>query len=141
MKGDIKQIQKYKEEGYSLSGKNEEGWSSLHIAVNHHQMETVKYLLNHGVNINIENNGCSPLFLACQNGDLNMVEILVEKNANINMMMEGWSPVQIACCNGYEEIVDYLLKRGANINSKDNSGATILHIAARENYYELAKYL
>jgi len=47
--------------------------------------EAVKYLVEHGADINKENKfGWTPIFIACQKGHINIVKYLVEHGADIN---------------------------------------------------------
>lgn len=62
------------------------GWSPLHHAIDHQQMDTVRYLLDQKVNINGQTNrGITPLILACYHGCLAMVELLLTYAARIDI--------------------------------------------------------
>jgi len=59
--------------------------SSLFYACNSENERVVKYLVEHGADIN---NGKTSLFGTCQNGNENIVRYLIEHRANINKASE-----------------------------------------------------
>ncbi|OUM61246.1 hypothetical protein PIROE2DRAFT_62623 [Piromyces sp. E2] len=65
-------------------------------------INTVKFLVEHGIDINQENeNGEIPLFDACKNGNESIVKYLVEHGANINQEdKNGKTSIFDACESG-----------------------------------------
>ncbi|ORX85834.1 ankyrin, partial [Anaeromyces robustus] len=57
--------------------------------------DLVKYLIEHGADINKENRGGeTPLFLACRSGNKNLVKYLIDLGADINKENEeGETPL------------------------------------------------
>ena len=62
------------------------GWTSLHHAIDHQQINTVRYLLDRKVNINAQTNrGITPLIIACYHGCLEMIELLLTYAARMDI--------------------------------------------------------
>lgn len=82
----------------------------LHYAVAEGQLSTVELLLEHGSNVNAQDDvGQTPLLLAIRNGDANKVKLLLSWGANPNVPdMDGESPSQIAEKSGHRDIVQFL---------------------------------
>ena len=78
----------------------------------------VKYLIEHSVDINKQDNyGSNPLFASCYNGHITMVKYLVEHGTNINTESNiGYNPLFCASHKGYISVVKYLVEHGANIH-------------------------
>lgn len=70
-----------------INFKNDGGYTPLFYAIQYGTLETVKYLVEHGANvneINEKNNNLTPLFYAALFGDLEKVKFLVSKGADIH---------------------------------------------------------
>ena len=51
------------------------GWNPIYIPSQSGHVDVVKYLVEHGADINREtNDGYTPLFMACYDGKLNLVK-------------------------------------------------------------------
>jgi len=76
----------------------------LYIACQNVHIEVVKNLVEHGADINKEDNdGATPLYIACFNEQV--VKYLVEHEADINKEADGgFTPLYIACQNGHIEV-------------------------------------
>ncbi|ORX83690.1 hypothetical protein BCR32DRAFT_192423, partial [Anaeromyces robustus] len=48
----------------------------------------IKYLIEHGANVNKETNDFTPLIAACQNGNNTIIKYLIEHGANVNKKIE-----------------------------------------------------
>lgn len=74
----------------SIDGNYIQGVSALWCASYYAHFEVVKYLVDHGSQINLITSTMStPLRAACYNGDIEIVKLLVEKNANIEATNES----------------------------------------------------
>jgi len=86
------------------------GGSPLHIACGNGNESIIKYLIEHGANINGEDEwGETPLHHACENGHENIVEYLIEHGADFNKENEwGETPLHLAYISGCERIISLL---------------------------------
>mgnify|MGYP000418242874 CR=1 FL=1 len=86
-------------------------------AVESGDLDTVKSLMQQGINPDICHNGrATPLYLAAQHGELQIAELLVESGADINNGLnthQGWNPLLAAAVNKHPEIVEFLKDKGA----------------------------
>jgi len=104
----------------------------------------VKYLIEHGVNINGENCfGETPLFYSCRRGNEKMVKYLIGHGADINKKTKFHKKPLLfnACGSGIESFVRYLVEHGFDINEKDNNGETPLFDACYSGNEDIVKYL
>jgi len=103
----------------------------------------LKFLLEHGANINIENiEGETPLFTACKNGNTNLVQYLVEKGADINKEnRKGETPLFNPCSSENINLVQYLVEKGAKVNKKSYYDKTPLFLACKNGNEDLVNYL
>jgi len=80
------------------------------------QLETVRWLLEHGAKINYIVNGkprCLPLDFAAQEGHLDVVKLLVEYGADIHAIWQGHNAITLAEDHGQFAVRDYLCSLGA----------------------------
>jgi len=100
----------------------------------------VKYLVEHGANVNKKTIDNTPLINACNKGNESMVKYLVEHGADVNFGTRYKTPLNSACKKGHESIVKYLIEQGADVNKKINN-ETPLIIAYEKGYKSIMKYL
>eukprot|EP01063_Lacrimia_lanifica_P026089 TRINITY_DN3458_c0_g3_i4.p1 TRINITY_DN3458_c0_g3~~TRINITY_DN3458_c0_g3_i4.p1 ORF type:complete len:663 (+),score=275.11 TRINITY_DN3458_c0_g3_i4:1164-3152(+) len=93
----------------------ENGCTALHYAVMEQQVEAVRMLLNAGVNANVEDaEARTPLlYVVTKNGVMDLAAVLAQE----------------------------LLEHGADLTHRSKEGDTLLHLAAKEGYDELLRYL
>ncbi|OUM60550.1 hypothetical protein PIROE2DRAFT_46140, partial [Piromyces sp. E2] len=131
----------------------------LHIACKNNNETIVKYLIEHGADINIKHyNLYTMLHYACENKNENLVKYLIEKGANIYIKNKlGDTPLEIAQKKNAENIMDYIEKKrdeytklltacennnenivkdlveqpSANVNIQNKDGNTALHLACQ----------
>lgn len=105
--------------------------SPLRNAVRGEDLKTVKFLLDHGANVDVrDRHGNSLLHLATEFGSKEIIKALLDKGADINAIGEGGdTPLHSATTDRNSEIVRLLLDHGANANTGDFHGATPLHQA------------
>lgn len=87
------------------------GYSPLHYASRTGSLQTVKYLVESGANVNLLTRG------------------------NLS------SPLHRASQQGHSEVVEYLLKNGANASLQDLDGLTALHKAVLGNHARVINLL
>ena len=115
---------------------NSRGMTFLHTAVSGNDVETVKFLLSVGVNLNTPVSDPSQrtaLALAVTNGSTVIVELLLKARADFSVTdpLSRWTPLHVAASTGHVEIVELLIKAGADVNAADDLGDTPLHAAIR----------
>ncbi|KAJ3335115.1 hypothetical protein HDU83_000620, partial [Entophlyctis luteolus] len=115
----------------------------LYIASKHGQFEVVKWLVDHGANVNTENvNKWAPLHIASSIGHLEVVKWLVDHGANVNAEeVTKATPLHIASQNGHLEVVKWLVDHGANVNAEKADKWTPLHTASLNGHLEVVKWL
>jgi hypothetical protein len=97
-------------------------------------LEVVKYLIEHGANINADNDAA--LRFSAQNGHLEIVKYLIEHGANIHSVNDH--ALRFSAQKGHLEIVKYLIEHGANIHDKNDHA---LRLSAQKGHLEIVKYL
>ncbi|KAG0289187.1 hypothetical protein BGZ98_003952, partial [Dissophora globulifera] len=80
--GDLEAVKKFVEEqGISIDAQDENGYSALHAAASYGHEELIKYLLDKGANVNIQDpDGDSPLFV-CETVDV--AKLLVDAGIDV----------------------------------------------------------
>ena len=106
----------------------------LTAAVELNNLDMVKFLVEHGADIN--GREFSPLLTATYLGNrtFDIVKYLVEHGANVNVRNKrGDTPLYNAFCNSDGiEMVKFLVEHGANVNAVDNlNGETPIFVAPR----------
>lgn len=104
---------------------NGEGYTALHIASLHGQVDIVKLLLNNGAIPNIvTRKGLTPLHLACQTGRLEIVKLLLQcKGSQVNAQdVKGNTALHYACGARDARIVEILVKNKADVNIRNCKG-------------------
>ncbi len=107
----------------------------LHLAVMRGLLQTTKQLLQHHVDIEVEDDdGNTPLIHACFRGHLEIVNELLNAGANVHACnKKGTTAILAAALGGCNTIIQTLLALGANINDQQDKGnITPLHAAAFE---------
>ena len=128
--------------GINIEGKA--GEELLLTASNAGMLETVKILLESGVNANtVDKNKKSALAYAvspcgvgiCDDKDA-VAKALIAAGADVNLISkEGQTPLLYATYTGNTEMVEFLLKSGADVNIKFD-GETLLQRVQKEEYEE-----
>ncbi|KAL0288582.1 UNVERIFIED_CONTAM: hypothetical protein Sangu_2651000 [Sesamum angustifolium] len=120
--------------------------SSLHAAASSGNTEIVKLILKGRPDFARKRDvdGCTPLHLACSKGLLDITRELVKLDSNLCLIpdCEGRIPLHHAAIKGRINIIGELLS--ASLDSAEATtynGETILHLAVKNNQYEVVKYL
>lgn len=104
-------------------------------AVCNQQMETINFLIEHGLDINmVDESGETPIFEYLFNCDISKdyIEYLISIGADINVKNKyGQTPLMLVIENDPSngEILMTLLENGADYNIKDNDGKTAMNYA------------
>ncbi|WMT84897.1 ankyrin repeat domain-containing protein [Wolbachia endosymbiont of Listronotus oregonensis] len=121
----------------------------LHIASQNCNLETVKFLVENLLDINVQIPKLTALHYAAEEGCAEVVKFLVEKGVDINATKyERWTPLHAATYEGKLEIIRFLLDKGSDPTIRDTDGKTPRKIAvlrSRHNkdkpYDEIIKLL
>jgi ankyrin repeat protein len=131
------------EAGANVHHKNNYNSTLLHSAAAQGNLEVVKLLIAHEVEINLKDNiGNTPLYIAVANSAssnagileqqcyLEVIDLLIQRGAMIDVENnDGYTPLQRAVRDGSDKVVIYLIKQGANINPTNSH--SLLHEAIK----------
>jgi len=83
-------------------------------------LETVKFFVEKGLNVNYQDSGMFPLLLAAGSNNVEVAKFLISKGADINMASSsnGYTPLQLAKSKGNAEMVQYLSELKLHNDSK-----------------------
>jgi ankyrin repeat protein len=103
--------------------------TALHAASFKGHLQVVRYLLRHGLDVNVRVSGHdTPLLLASWKGHSDVVQCLLEHGADVELRDQGHlTPLILAASWGHVDAVRILLEHNADVNSQDNLGQTPLH--------------
>jgi hypothetical protein len=128
----------------NLDQKNEHGESALFRAAQNGDIETVKWLIEHGASFkDPRNDGISPLHISAYNGHSKVIELLLDFGDECNKAepVDGGTALYMAAQNGHFEAVKHLLAHKAKINKTVHSGTTALYIAIQNDHDEVINLL
>lgn len=109
------------------------GYSILDLAARLGNVDVLRALLLHGVDVNRLTDGYTALHRAALNNRVGAIDVLVEAGADIEMEDDDdCTPFLDACSNHCHEAALALFKHGANVEARDIRGETPLQIAARQ---------
>ncbi len=104
------------------------------------QVETARFLAQHGVNINIKNGeGETPLSCAAERGDIKIVELLIELGSDIHK--SGEYALRAAAKNGHTQVIELLLKHGVEVQHIDGYADSPLLCAIEGRQLAVVKML
>jgi hypothetical protein len=98
-------------------------------------VKTLNFLLDHGVDVNFQDEqyGASALHAAAQGGREEIIKILLERGAEVNLKSkEGNTPLMAAAFNHNEGVVKILLEAGVEVNTRNQADETALSLAREE---------
>lgn len=105
---------------------NADGQTTLHLAVDENDLQSVNILLDAGVDVNFRDaDGETPLHLACFEGNPDIVRVLLEHGAQINSLNgAGDTALHIAGAERHTELVTLLKDNGADQSIRNIDGMT-----------------
>lgn len=122
------------------------GLSAFYWAVSESQVETARFLLSRGADINSGVDGSTPLHSAITSAitenQMEMIHLVLEHGANVNPADETSNlPLMRAAISSKVDLVRLLLAKGANVHARDDEGLTALDWARRCDCEETAAIL
>jgi ankyrin repeat protein len=140
----VDEIKAYLATGADINGLKSEdanGYTMLHRAVMHDNMEAVKYLMEHGAEINLLSSDKENTICFCKSSQ--MFKYLIAFNPDLNVpnadeitLLHSYALV------GLLEPIKYLVEeKNFDINAQDRSGGTSLLYAVQFKHYAIAEYL
>ena len=109
------------------------GYSVLDLAAREGNVDVLRALLQHGVDVNRLTDGYTSLHVAALNNHVGAVDVLIEAGADMEVEDDDdCTPFLDAVLNHCHEAALALFRHGANIEARDFRGETPLQIAARQ---------
>lgn len=106
------------------------GETPLAYAINGANINTVKYLLDHGAYPDkVDDKGFTSLHIAAEDGYCNIVELLLSRGASVDALSNRGTPLHLAATNGHHQTVKILLNHNADCNKIVNGIFTPLLVA------------
>lgn len=116
VEGNIAVVQKYLDAGTIKVNDTFFAWSPLLSAASRNQLQMVKFLVEHGADINYKHPilKMTSAAFATYDGNNELLEYLLQKGADPNIKMRGGvSLLRVARDEGHEKTAEILLKYGA----------------------------
>jgi len=135
--GDISQLKTLVEvDGNTVNAVDKFGNTPLHHAAWNGEVEAMKWLIDQGAEVNINNySQWSPLHWGTRNGQLSGINLLLEYDAEVNTAGHlEQTALHLAAKYEYKKIISRLLEAKADPNATDALGQTPMHIAALDGF-------
>jgi ankyrin repeat protein len=128
-------------QGAALDGGQD--WTALTVATIEGHAEVVRALLEHGAQVNSENNkGWTALRFAVSMDETEILHVLLDAGADANIAdHEGTTALMQASGENSKESLKALLDAGADPHIKDHNEQTALRIAQKQGHTEIIKLL
>lgn len=123
---------------------DEQGYTALMHAILAGQLESVKFLVEHGANVNMRNsfNGDSTLMYAATQGNPDIVNYLISQHVQIEFRnTQNETALIKAAAAGNASIALTLLDHGAHFNRCTNAGLNAYMTAKKNQQTDTAKQL
>ncbi|KAM6407204.1 ankyrin repeat and SOCS box protein 3 isoform 1-T3 [Pluvialis apricaria] len=142
--GSLESIRVLLEAGADPNEVTTEATTALFLAVENEHADIVKFLLQHGANVEGPHSwsGWNSLHQASFQGCTEMMKILMDKGASKECKDDfGITPLFVAAQYGKLESLSLLVSHGADVNCQAKDRATPLLIAAQEGHTECVELL
>ncbi|MEK7434046.1 MAG: ankyrin repeat domain-containing protein [Cyanobacteriota bacterium] len=133
----IKLVSKY------INEKDEFGKTPLMLATEENNLPLVKFLLENGADINLENKSQNTaLNIAILNKNKETINFLVKNNANLKIRNADYDfPIILAARNNDTETIKLLIDKGVDVDSRELNGKSLLHFACMFENKELIELI
>lgn len=121
--------------------------SVLKIAISKGDTETVKHVLDNGINVDTRlDYEWTPLMCAVSMANYDLAKLLLDRGASANFSKDNWTVLMASCTAPASEdkissCVELLLSRNADPNLADRFHMTCLMLASRKGYNKLINLL
>ena len=140
--GDIKQAEKWLDEGLPVDFEGSRIGTGLHFAAWRGQKKAMEFLIAHGAAINTAPYSWSPLHYAVFSGQGEIVDSLLKDGADVNALSSnGSSPLMMAVYEGRADMITKLVDAGASTQVKNDRGESAVDWAMRRDRVDLAKMI
>ncbi|XP_077247248.1 protein VAPYRIN-like [Tasmannia lanceolata] len=114
-KGEVRAIHRLLENGASINGRDQHGWTALHRASFKGWVDVVRALLDKGIDVDgRDEDGYTALHCATESGHAEVIELLLKKGAEVQARTnKGVTPLQIADSLHYSGLARILIQGGA----------------------------
>jgi uncharacterized protein len=138
--GNLSEVEKALNSGANLEARESRfGNTALHLAAFEGKIEVVRYLLDKGIDPNIQaNDGITALIATCRKGHLDIAKLLVSRGADLNLADEaGITPLMAAAYSDNYDLVRFLLISKAKAKLQNLKGKTALDKARSDKIKSL----
>lgn len=140
----VEEISNYLKSGGGVNDVEEfdpNGYCLLHRAVMHDNLETVKFLITNGADVNQLSSDMENAMSFVRSSE--MFDFLLSKNPNLSVSNSDKISLlhSYAIANLVEPVKFLVEKKGFDVNAADRSGGTPLIYAVQFKSYEVAEYL
>ena len=120
-----------------------EGFTPIHLAAKHGQVDVLNMLVEHGAEIEAKcNRGGTPLHHAVISSYAHVVSAILSKGAELMAAdASGLTPLHHAATSGDVEVINVLLSAGCGRSAYDNKGNMPIHLAAGKGRIAAVKAL
>ncbi len=143
-KGDLAAVKAFVEKDpESVGVKDPNGRTALHWACRGVHPDVVRYLLEHGADVNARDQAAvTPLHSVSSRGHLEAAQALIAAGARLDAKMADQStPLHLAAANGHKETALFLFEKGAPVDVQDGKEDTPLHAAAWGDRWDIVGLL
>jgi ankyrin repeat protein len=136
--GDLPTLKALVKDGFDINSLDDEGSNVLLIAAQENQYDTVEWLTNQGIALDLyDKDELSPINQAAANGHIDIIKFLLEEGVSPNATF----PLHTACTFNQEHVIKHLLSSGADINRLCTESKSPLTFAAANGHSNLVKFL
>ena len=145
--GDLSAVARLVDAGAAVGWRDKDGWTALHGAARKGHRDIVRYLVEHGADVEATvrggPGGATALHLSAFYGHLELVKYLVARGANLaaRERLSGGTVLYYAVSGGSLAVVRYLVEQGADVSARDRSGESLLGLARLRGHAEIVDYL